>query len=96
MLWNPRPHACIGLTFETLIACLRMLKDHFCPIFWFDGVSGNTCAFEMAHFWINVFRADDFLMMFASGLEFKIHKIVRKLMIRIVCPMIVIQLSLLL
>ena len=51
------------------------------------------CAFEMAHFWINVFRADDFLMMFASRLEFEIHKTTRKLTIRTVCPMIAIQLT---
>ena len=40
------------------------------------------CTFEMAHFQINVFRADDFLARFASRLEFRICKIGRKQMIR--------------
>ena len=50
----------------------------------------------MAHLQIDVFRADDFLTRFVSGFEFKIGNIVRNLMIRIVCPMIAIHLTLLL
>ena len=60
------------------------------------GVGGKMHSFEMAHLWIDVFRADDFVSGFASRLEFEIDNIVRNLMIRIVCPMIVIQLTLLL
>ena len=33
----------------------------------------------MAHFWIDVFRADDFWARFGSRLEFEIHEIGRKL-----------------
>ena len=41
--------------------------------------------FEVTHFWIDVFRADEFLARLASGLEFKFCKIRRKQMIRIIC-----------
>ena len=50
----------------------------------------------MARLQMDVFRADDFLMQFASWFEFKIGNVVRNLMIRIVCPMIAIWLTLLL
>ena len=72
------------MIFKTLIACLRMLKDCFCAIFWFGGVGGKMHVFEMANFWIDVFRADDLLTMFASRLESEIHKMVRKLTIRVI------------
>ena len=63
---------------------------------FFGGVGSKMHAFEVTHFWISVFKADDFLTRFASRLEFKICKIGRKLMIRIVCQMIAVQLTLLL
>ena len=72
-----------------------MLKNHFGPVFWF-GVGGKMHSFEMAHLWIDVFRADDFMTGFASGFEFKIDNIVRNLTIRIVCLMLAIWLTLLL
>ena len=53
-------------------------------------------SFEMAHLLIDVFRADDFVTGFASRFEFKIDNVVRNLMIRIVCLLIAIQLTLLL
>ena len=73
-----------------------MLKNHFCPILSFGGLGGKTHAFEVTHLWMSVFKADDFLTRFASRLEFEICKIGRKLMIRIVCPMIAVWLTLLL
>ena len=50
----------------------------------------------MTHFLVNVLRADDFLARFASRLEFKVDKIRGKQKIRIVCPMIAVELTLLL
>ena len=52
------------------------------------------CAFEVTHFWNDVFRADEFLARFALRLEFEVGKIGRKQMIRIACPMIAVQLTL--
>ena len=78
------------------------VEKFFCPIFWssgvfwFNGVCSKTCAFEVTHFWVNVFRADEFLARFVSRLEVKVGKIGRKQMIRIVCPLIAVQLTLLL
>ena len=53
-------------------------------------------AFEMTHFWVDVFRADEFLARLVSRLEFKVGEIRRKQMIRIVCPLIAVWLTLLL
>ena len=93
---TPDDVVCVSLIFETLIACLWMLQNHFCPIFSLGGVGSRTHTFEMAHFWINVFRAGDIVTRFASRLEFEIHKISEKQTIRIVCSMIAVQLTLLL
>ena len=88
---------CISLIFKTSIACLQMLKNHFCPpILSFGGVGGKTHTFEVAHSRINMFRADDFVSRFVSGLEFEICKIRRKQTIRIGCLMIGVWLVLLL
>ena len=51
---------------------------------------------EVTCFWINVFKADDFLARLALGLEFKVFEIGRKQMIRVVCPLVAVQLTLLL
>ena len=56
----------------------------------------NAQAFEMTHFWVDVFRADEFLARLASRLEFKVDEIRRKQMIRIVCPLIAVWFTLLL
>ena len=70
-----------------MVACLWMLKNHFCPIFDFGGlfaVISKVLAFEVTHFWIDVLGADDVVARLASRLEFKFHQIKMKLMIRVI------------
>ena len=81
---------CISLIFKTLVACLWILWNHFCLILSFVGVGSKVHTFEVTHFWINVFKADEFL----ARLAFEFCKIGRKQMIRIACPMIAVQLTL--
>ena len=73
-----------------------MLKNHFCPILSFGGVGSKVCTFEVTHFWIDLFKADEFLVRLASRLEFEFCKIGRKQTIRIICLMIAVWLTLLL
>ena len=87
---------CVGQILKTLVASSQMLKNCFCPVFWFGGIGGETHTFEVTHLWIDVFKADDFLVRLASRLEFEVCKIGRKQMIRMVCPLIAVQLTLLL
>ena len=70
-----------------MVACLWMLKNDFCPIFDFGGLSAvvsKVHTFEVTHFWINVFGADDVVARLASRFESELCKIRRKQTIRVI------------
>ena len=95
MLQNPKSRCRFWFDLQVIMHMLVDVGESLWsnPLIW---NWQHTHLFEMAHLQIDVFRADGFLTRFASGFEFKIGNVVRNLMTRTVCPMIAIQLTLLL
>ena len=86
---------------KTVVACLRVLKNCFCPVFVFgalvvfDVISSWTHTFDVTHFWVDSLKSGEAVSV-ASRFEFKVGEIGRKQIVRVTWPMIAVWLTLLL